>query len=194
MPGVGRPGELFTWVFDVAPAEGRDAGNGFAASARAFHLGELLLVDTRFDGQQFLRTPRQVRTDWLDHFLVQYYREGGYVGEVGGEGMAIQPGSVSVLDLAQPLHTHATAAECLSLVVPRDVMAALVPGADRLHGRILDGAASRLLEVLRIGGVEMESTPDSYIVRLDQPYRAHAIPLQTPTAAPNMATSRTDTR
>lgn len=136
--------EVISVVFDVAPtAEG--TGEGFSASARAFHLGELLLVDTRFDRQQFLRTPRQVRSDWLDHYLVQYYREGGYVGEVGGEGLEIRPGSVSVLDLAQPLHTHATAAECLSLVVPRDVMAALVPGADQLHGRILAGAGSRLL-------------------------------------------------
>ena len=137
--------EVISVVFDVAPALGQRRTTGFAATAHAFHMGELLLVDTRFEGQQFLRTPRQLRTDWLDHFLVQYYREGGYVGEVGGEGMEILPGSVSVLDLAQPLHTHATAAECLSLVVPRDVMAALVPSAEALHGKVLEGAASRLL-------------------------------------------------
>lgn len=136
--------EAISVVFDVAPLAGGTARQ-FAASAHAFHLGDLVLVDTRFEGQQFLRTPQQLRTDWLDHFLVQYYREGGYVGEAGGEGVEIRPGSVSVLDLGQPVHTHATAAECLSLVVPRDVMAALVPGADALHGTVLEGACSALL-------------------------------------------------
>jgi hypothetical protein len=35
-------------------------------------------------------------------------------------------------------------------------------------------AARRLVEVLRVGGVEVDSTPRSYLVRLAQPYRAHA--------------------
>ena len=35
-------------------------------------------------------------------------------------------------------------------------------------------AARRLLEVLRVGGVELEATPDAYLVRMAQPYRAHA--------------------
>lgn len=136
--------EAISVVFDVAPLAPATT-HGFAATANAFHLGELVLVNTRFDGQQFLRTPRQVRTDWLDHFLVQYYRHGGYVGEIGTDGVEIAPGSVSVLDLGQAVQTRATAAECVSLVIPRDVMSALLPGADTLHGKVLDGACSALL-------------------------------------------------
>lgn len=38
-------------------------------------------------------------------------------------------------------------------------------------------AASRLLEVLRVGGLEMRRTDQAYIVPLAQPYRAHAVDL-----------------
>jgi len=136
--------EVISVVFNVEPVDAT-ANQSFAASARAFHLGELVLVNTRFDGQRFVRTPAQLRADWLDHYLVQYYRDGGYIGEAGGEAVRIPSGSVSVLDLAQPVETRATAAECVSLVVPRDVMASLVPGAGALHGHVLGGAGSALL-------------------------------------------------
>jgi hypothetical protein len=36
------------------------------------------------------------------------------------------------------------------------------------------GAVAALLDVLRVGGVEIQQNAVSYIVRLDQPYRAHA--------------------
>lgn len=157
--------QVISVVFNVEPLDDSAAG-GFDARADAFHLGELVLVNTRFDGQRFVRTPRQLRTDWLDHFLVQFYRHGGYVGEADGEGLEIAPGSVSVLDLAQPVRTRATAAECVSLVVPRDVMARLVPDAEHLHGRVLEGAASALLGdhftslERRLPGLDATRAPD----------------------------------
>ena len=157
--------EVISVVFNVEPLDDA-AGQRFAARANAFHLGELVLVNTQFDGQRFVRTPRQVRTDWLDHFLVQFYRHGGYVGEAGGDGIDIRPDSVSVLDLAQPVETCATAAECVSLVVPRDVMDRLVPNAHELHGRVLEGAASALLGdhfsslEQRLPGLDARHAPD----------------------------------
>lgn len=158
--------EVISVVFNVAPPAPGAADGGFFASARAFHLGDLVLVNTRFDAQRFLRTPRDIRADWLDHYLVQFYREGGYVGLAGGEQLEIAPGSVSVLDLAQAVDTRASAAECLSLVVPRDVMDAVVPQGERLHGAILDNAAGGLLgDYLaslerRLPGLEASQTPD----------------------------------
>lgn len=134
--------EAISVIFDVEPL--KPARAGFDARVKAYHLGELLLVNTRFDRQRFVRTERQARSDWMDHYLVQFYRDGGYVGEVGNAGIHIPPGSVSVLDLARPLDTRASAAECLTLVVPREIMAAALPGHGNLHGRILDDAAARL--------------------------------------------------
>ena len=135
--------ERISVIFNVAPLEKPSAG--FMAEAEAYHLGELVWVRTRFDAQRFLRTPRQLRADWLDHYLVQFYRDGGYTGDAGGGELAIRPGSVSVLDLARPVHTRATPAECISLVVPRDVMDRLLPGVGGLHGRVLESGAAGLL-------------------------------------------------
>lgn len=130
-------------IFDVAPLE--PPAGGFLAEADAFHLGEMVMTRTQFAPQRFLRTERQLRSDMIDHYLVQYYRQGGYVGEVGGRPIQIQPGSVSVLDLAQPLHTQASAAENIALVVPRDVMASLLPDANDLHGTVLEAGSAALL-------------------------------------------------
>lgn len=133
-------------IFDVIP---NDIAAGFQAEADAFHLGELVMTRVEFAPQQFLRSERRLRSDMLDHYLVQYYRKGGYVGEVGGNPLEIRPGSVSVLDLAQPLHTHASAAENISLVVPRDVMHSLLPDPGDLHGMVLpDGNAALLVDYL----------------------------------------------
>ncbi|HEX6997209.1 MAG TPA: helix-turn-helix domain-containing protein [Gammaproteobacteria bacterium] len=135
--------ERISVVFDVAPLR-RNAGP-FAAEAHAFHLGEIVLVRTRFDGQRFSRTLKQLRSDLLDHYLVQLYRKGGYTGEADGRRVEIRPGAVSVLDMAQPLETRAVASDCTTLVVPRDVMhEALACPAD-LHGVIVPGASGGLL-------------------------------------------------
>ncbi|HEX6928273.1 MAG TPA: helix-turn-helix domain-containing protein [Gammaproteobacteria bacterium] len=136
--------ERISVIFNVAPLE-KSAAGGFMAEADAFHLGELVMVKTRFAGQRFVRTAQQIRSDWLDHYLVQYYRDGGYIGEADGDCVEIRPGSVSVLDLAHPVHTRATAAECISLVMPRDVMETLLPAANNLHGLVLDAGSAGLL-------------------------------------------------
>ena len=136
--------EAGSGAFEVTPLDAVP-GRGFAATASAFHLGEMVLVNARFERQGLERTPRHVRTDWLDHFLVQYYRRGGHAGHAGNDRVVVTAGSVSVVDLGQPLQTRATEAECLSLVVPRDVMTALLPDADALHGQVLAGAGSAVL-------------------------------------------------
>lgn len=131
-------------IFDVTPV-GAAASGAFLAEADAFHLGEIVMTRTKFAPQQFLRSERQLRSDMIDHYLVQYYRQGGYVGEVGGRSLEILPGSVSVLDLAQPLHTQASAAENIALIVPRDVMAALLPTNHDMHGVVLEPGSAALL-------------------------------------------------
>ncbi len=47
-----------------------------------------------------------------------------------------------------------------------------------------DGATRSLLEVLQTGGVEIHDAPGAWVVRLDQPYRAHAKDLLEPQRFP----------
>lgn len=131
-------------VFNVEPVE-PSLEEGFVAEAQAFHLGDLILARTRFEAQRFVRTEEQVRSDKLDHYLVQFYNEGGYVGELDGRPIEIKAGTVSILDLTRTTITRASSAECVSLVVPRDVMHDLLPRAVNLHGAVLDAGNGRLL-------------------------------------------------
>lgn len=134
--------ERISVVFDVYPLE--TLAGGFLAMAHGFHLGDLVLTRTRFEAQGFVRTKQRARTDMLDHYLVQLYTEGGYVGEVDGNPIDIQAGTVSILDLARTTEMRASAAECISLVVPRDEIEPLLPRRINLHGKILDSGNGRL--------------------------------------------------
>lgn len=135
--------ERISVVFDVDTLE-MPSSAGFLAMALGFHLGDLVLTRTRFEGQRFARSAARARADNLDHYLVQLYTEGGYTGVVDDNEIKIRAGSVSILDLARPTRTRASAAECISLVVPRDTLDPLLPRRVNLHGVVLDSGNSRL--------------------------------------------------
>ena len=70
-------------VFDVAPLVPQGIA-AFQATVHATHLGHLLVGDLHFAEQQFLRSQPRVVRDGLDHYLVQWYRTGGFVGQRDG--------------------------------------------------------------------------------------------------------------
>lgn len=125
-------------VFDVAPLA-REGLGGFQASVNASHLGDLLVGDLCFGGQQFSRARPRLARDGLDHYLVQWYRGGGFIGQHGdGEDMEVRPGDITVFELDRPLRTFAQPSRVLSLIVPRALAdeAFGSPGTD-LHGTVL---------------------------------------------------------
>jgi hypothetical protein len=141
--------ERISVVFNVEPLE-TSFHDGFPAEALAYHLGELILVRTHFEAQRFVRTRLHARSDQLDHYLVQFYNQGGYTGAVGEKPIEIRPGSLSILDLARTTETRATAAECVTLVVPRDLMHEVLPRSANLHGVVLDPGNGRLFSTYLI--------------------------------------------
>lgn len=135
-------------VFDVAPLAPESIA-GFQASVQATHLGHLLVGDLHFAGQQFMRPQPRVLRDGLDHYLVQWYRTGGFVGQRdGGTDMEIRPGDVVILDLGRTLRTFARASRVMTLIVPRDLIHEAMGVQDSdLHGTVLraDSALGGLL-------------------------------------------------
>lgn len=135
--------EQISVVFDVAPLSKK--ARGFKAEADAFHLGEIVLARTRFDEQRFERSSKQLRSDLLDHYLVQLYHRGRYLGEADDRKLEIRAGTVSVLDMAHPVRTQASSADCTTLIVPRDMMQEALRSSGDLHGLIIEGASGALL-------------------------------------------------
>ena len=127
-------------VFDVAPLE-RDAPDHFSASVTGTHLGALLVGDLRFGSQQFSRGAPRVARDGVDHYLVQWYRSGGFVGQHDdGVDMHVRAGDITVFDLGRTQRTYADPSRVLSLVVPREVAGdafASGPQGGDLHGVVL---------------------------------------------------------
>lgn len=129
-------------LFDTAPLA-RDTLEGFHASVHATHLGQLLLGDLHFGAQRFARSSARAAHDGLDHYLVQWYREGGFVGQHGSDDdLRVAPGDVVFFDMARTQHTVAQKSHVLSLIVPRalgDAAFGAVVGTDatRLHGSVL---------------------------------------------------------
>lgn len=72
-------------LFDTAPLT-HDTLETFQASVHATHLGQLLLGDLRFGAQRFARGSARAARDGLDHYLVQWYRQGGFIGQYGDSG------------------------------------------------------------------------------------------------------------
>lgn len=133
--------ESVSVMFDASRAGERD--QPFEAQVDVFHLDDLLFSRTAFGAQRFLRTPRMLRRDGLDHFLIQLYRSGGYRGEADGRPVTLAAGEISIIDLSKPLDTHASVSDTVSLVAPRHLLDSLLPG-DYLHGLVLRGTAAAI--------------------------------------------------
>jgi AraC-like DNA-binding protein len=135
--------ERISVIFNVDPLDTPTA-QGFPALTQGFHLGDLILTRSRFEAQRFVRTALRARSDMLDHYLVQLYTEGGYRGQVDERSIEIRPGTVSILDLVRATETHASAGECVSIIMPRDMLEPLLPVGVNLHGFVLDPGNSAL--------------------------------------------------
>ena len=153
-------------IFDVAPVAGQDL-DAFSATVSATHLGNLLVGDIGFGAQQFSRSQPRVARDGVDHYLVQWYREGGFVGRADDREIEVNGGDIVVFDLTRTQETWARPSQVLSFVLPRQLVQGSMPDADDLHGRVLkkgevfaDLLSDHFASLLRrLPGVPMDSAP-----------------------------------
>jgi AraC-like DNA-binding protein len=138
--------ESISVIFDTGPAPGAE-DISLAASVQARHLGSLVVGDTQFTPQRYDRSTRKIRRDGLDHYLVQLYRDGGYVGAHESGDLDLRAGDICLLDLGQPVSTRTGASRTCSLVFPREMLETGLPRASCLHGAVLrrESVLGRLL-------------------------------------------------
>ncbi len=107
-----------------------------------WHLGPILLANSRLGSLRLARRPALIRRDQIDHVAIAVGRGGSWRASGNGVGFDMAPGQVSVSDLAQPIDTDLAGATALQLVIPRDSLGGLDPGA--AHGTVLSGGAAGL--------------------------------------------------
>jgi AraC-like DNA-binding protein len=120
----------------------RDApSQAFRGEISRAESGGFVLTDCRTDGLTVERTLPRISTDRERAFGFQLFVDGD-PGEViawrtreAGNGARA---SILAIDLNQPFRQRRHAARIISLFVPRAVLAAHLPDAEALHGRVLE--------------------------------------------------------
>ena len=116
----------------------------FSASARGWYLGHSLVFETRTTPQYLTRSPRTIRADQYDHYIVRLQRQGCWTGEIDDRTIEAGTGTVTVLDMARPSTARLTDIENLNVILPRDALDEVLTPFD-MHGLVLHGAMGTLL-------------------------------------------------
>ncbi len=156
--------EALAPTHEALPPEDSEPGN-FHGWARTRHLGQALLLESRATPQRLVRSPRSVRADHLDHYIIRFQKSGRWVGDVGGRTVAAEPGSVMVLDMARPTDALTTEIENINLMLPRDALDDLLPPFP-MHGLVLQTGTAALLRshLLELAALPRLQTSDAQLI------------------------------
>lgn len=136
--GVADWRAMMAHSYRVERAPGAAAAPGGALS---YHLlGEVIANRTVF-GPQVATRDRRLISGTPDHLVLQFWRTGGYRGEVGGEPIALRPGHVVLANRRRELAVRFARSDTAGLVVPRACLGGI--DVDRLGTR-LDPERDRL--------------------------------------------------
>lgn len=93
-----------------------------------YHLGQFLLIDASFAGQEFHRDPAwMARHDDTDHLGLQLFVEGENHVQNGRQEFCVQPGNIFAVNLSREVHAASTGADTLTLILPRDLLRSELP-------------------------------------------------------------------
>jgi AraC-like DNA-binding protein len=144
--------EALSPTHEATLPEERDPA-GFSAFARGWNLGSALVIETRASAQLLSRGPRAIRGDGIDHYIIRLQRQGRWSGEAGDRSTEAGTGTVMVLDMARPSTALGTGIDNVNVILPRDLLDALLPPFD-MHGLVPQGAPAELLRSYLIALVE----------------------------------------
>ena len=118
--------------FDVRFTAPSDAGGSHDIVRQyrlhQYHLGQFLLIDASFAGQEFHRDPAwMARHDDTDHLGLQVYLGGENHVESAGREFRQSPGNISAVNLSRETHAASPGGDTLSLILPRDLLRAELP-------------------------------------------------------------------
>jgi AraC-like DNA-binding protein len=130
-------------AFDVS--RGGDTTVPFHAKVDAWTLDGMAITSGRQSAACFVRSHDLAQADGHDGYLFVFLRDGSWSGDAESISLIAGPGELIVLDLARPMTAETTDVDCITMVVSRNVIEAVIPEPPAVHGHVLEGAAGRLL-------------------------------------------------
>lgn len=119
-------------IFDVdADPETRD-GDFFAAIDASMY-GPIMLARTTSRAQRWERSASTIARDGMDHYMIQYYETGSQTLENGNFQVVQPPGGLMVYDLSRPMRARSETFTCLSMIIPRALLAESLRAPDDQH-------------------------------------------------------------
>lgn len=144
--GVDAKGQLLAWrervghVVDVPPVKAQLA-DGFHGQIDKYVAGDIVFTDSRTDALTLERSVARVSADTRRDYVFHLFAEGG-VGNVSGtptkRSARNSTCGLIAFDLDQPFRVERPACHVLTLFAPKAVVDTAFPGADSIHGRIVE--------------------------------------------------------
>lgn len=122
--------------FDAASP---DARKTFAARFDVADFGDMYLSATTADASRLERDDKVIAKTGADRFVIQFYRQSGYVMQANGTETRVGAGDFAVIDLTRSVNIYAPSVSNLAVGISRNVLAPLLAEPDAVHGRILRG-------------------------------------------------------
>ncbi|MDV3253350.1 helix-turn-helix domain-containing protein [Devosia sp. BK] len=143
---IGEDGS-FPRYCDLYPVASEIAATGeaFHAEAHAHQLSRMIVVDRQISGVSHKRDAGHTRRDGFDHVVLQLLVSGKWIGGAPGAEREVRPGEIVLLDMARPQRNAASAAQLITINMPRDQMEETLPLVPALHGAILPKDSAQLL-------------------------------------------------
>jgi AraC-like DNA-binding protein len=135
--------EALASTHEVELPDGGDP-HAFDACARGWHLGNALVLESRSTPQILRRSPRMIRADQTDHYIVRLQRKGRWLGQAADHDVETGPGGVMILDMARASEARTGAIDNINIVLPRDMLDDILPPFE-MHGLVLHNAMGALL-------------------------------------------------
>jgi AraC-like DNA-binding protein len=112
---------------------------GFRSSISPVDVGDLLVMGVNFSRNRFVRSRRRIAADGLDYYQIQLVEKGAVEGMAADRQLAVYAGDVQLLDLTQTHSATTSDCETIVLLVPRDMVHAVLPASRDLHGLVVRG-------------------------------------------------------
>jgi AraC-like DNA-binding protein len=125
--------------------DGAATSGGFAARNEVWPLGGMALLRNSGPPLSFERTLGHIRRDSVDHWVIRILLKGRSRFRSGGASFEMRPFAPLVFSLGVPFEGDRTAADWVSLYIPRDAFPDLSAGFVLLSPRVVDNASARLL-------------------------------------------------
>lgn len=126
----------YSSLYDM-DAESAAARSTFQAGLTSYNLANVVIIEGYSSAETLKRTERTIARSNVDHIALVVRLEGGFGLDVEGRTAEVHTGDVCFLDMTRRSTLRASDYRCLTLVLPRTLLAPNVTNLDDLHGRIL---------------------------------------------------------